>query len=88
MKAKEYAEKYLASPTRETMTQIAIEFDEETSNLVKARNVKSDSAFLSILREMDDKWRSFAKRAGANENGYRIIMRKLHPSTAQFAWPE
>jgi hypothetical protein len=88
MKAKEYAAKYLASPTRETMTDIACAFDADTVSLVKARNVKSDQAFKSILREMDDKWRAFARIAGCNPDGYRIIMRKLHPTTAAFAWPE
>jgi len=88
MKAKEYAARYLASPTHETLVQIGIEFDKETSELVKARGVKTDSAFLAVLKEIDLKWQSFASKAGLNPMGYRMIMKNLHPSTANFAWPE
>ena len=89
MKAKEYAQHFNASPTAETLIEIGVAFDKETAALVKARGVKTNDAFLSVLREMDDKWQAFAKRTdgAVKPMGYRIIMQKLHPTTAAFAWP-
>jgi len=89
MKAKEYADRFNSNPSPEALIQIGIDFDKETAALVKARGVKHDSAFKAILNEMDLKWQAFAKRTDGvvKPDGYRIIMRKLHPTTAEFAWP-
>lgn len=89
MKAKEYAKLFNGNPCSETLVKIGIDFDIETSNLVRSRKVKTDKAFLSVLKEMDLKWRSFARLTeGVKPEGYRIIMKSLHPTTAAFAWPE
>lgn len=57
MKAKEYAAmiKDLTDDQkiRDTLVKIGIMFDKETSDLVKSRNAKTDSAFKAILNEMD-----------------------------------
>ena len=89
MKAKDYAKQFNDNPTKETLTSIGLAFDKETTELVKSRNVKTDTAFLSTLREMDLKWQAFAKltNGAIKPTGYRIIMEKLHPTTAKFAWP-
>ena len=49
MKAKDYAKQFNDNPTKETLTSIGLAFDKETSELVKSRNVKTDTAFLSTL---------------------------------------
>jgi len=89
MKAKDYARLFNESPVPETVSRIGIQFDKETSELVKSRKVKTDQAFLAILKEMDLKWQAFARLTdGAiKPDGYRIIMKALHPTTAAFAWP-
>ena len=89
MKAKEYADRYNSGPTDKTLVEIACEFDQETASLLKKRGIERNDGFLSVLREMDDKWKAFARRCGGNvnEDGYRIVMRQLHPETAAFAWP-
>jgi hypothetical protein len=89
MKAKDYADKFNDEPSSEKLAAIAVEFDQETAALMKQRSVKSNDSFLSILREMDDKWQAFARRTNdvVKPNGYRLMMRKLHPDTAAFAWP-
>lgn len=90
MKAKEYAKRFIENPVPATVSAIAIDFDLETSQLVKNRGIKSDSAFLAILKEMDLKWQAFARltEGAVKPEGYRIVMKKLHPTTAEFAWPE
>jgi hypothetical protein len=86
MKAKQYAQMYDPDKARESLVEIAVAFDKETAELVKARGVKTDSAFKSVLMEMDLKWRALSKILPVNPEGYRIIMYKLHRSTAEFAW--
>lgn len=90
MKAKEYADKYTATPTDATLTEIAIEFHKETQTLIKNRSVGTVSGFKAIAREMEDKWQAFARRCqpGAiNPDGYRVIFEALHPEAAQIIWP-
>jgi hypothetical protein len=89
MKARYYSSRFNDDPTSETLAAIAVEFDQETAALIKQRGVKSNDSFLSLLREMDDKWQAFARRTNGvvKLDGYRIMMRKLHPDTAAFAWP-
>ncbi len=94
MKAKDYAKMIVECENteeaiRNTLVEIGIMFDKETASLVKSRNVKTNEAFKSVLNEMDLKWKAFAKLSNnlINPDGYRIIMRELHPTTAEFAWP-
>jgi len=89
MKAKDYAASFNGNPTDKNLVDIAVEFDQETAALLKKRGVENNDGFLAVLREMDDKWQAFARRCGGNVNpeGYRIVMRQLHPETAAFAWP-
>lgn len=89
MKAKEYAAQFNSNPTSATLVEIGLAFDKETSELVKNRKVKTDSAFKAVLFEMDTKWQAFARLTNncIKPDGYKIIMSKLHPTTAAFAWP-
>ena len=88
LRAKDMAAYYKSSPTAETLVHIACEMDRETSNILKARGIQNDLSFLSLLREQDNKWQAFARRCeGVNLHGFRVIMAKLHPTTAEFAWP-
>lgn len=90
MKAKEYSERFNSNPTATVLAEIWCDFDKETTAIVRARGVKRDSAFKAVLNEMDLKWQAFARltNGAIRPDGYRIIMRKLHPETAAFAWPE
>ena len=87
-KAKAYAARYRADPSHTTMADIAVDFDKETNELVKSRNVTTNKAFKAVLTEMDTKWQSFARLVSINPDGYKLIMYKLHPTTAAFAWPD
>lgn len=87
-KAKAYAARYRADPSHTTMADIAVDFDKETNELIKSRNVTTDKAFKAVLTELDTKWQSFARLVSINPDGYKLIMYKLHPTTAAFAWPD
>lgn len=70
--------------------QTGVEFEQETTALLKRRGIQNDASFLAVLWEMDEKWQAFARHCNGNVNplGYRIIMKELHPKTTYFAWPE
>ena len=89
MKAKQCAERYVNDPTSETLASIAEDFVLETKRLVEQRKIQGDAGFLSLLREMDDKWSAFARRtSGAVKlNGYRILMLSLYPDAVASVWP-
>ena len=75
MKAKDYAERYNKAEDKEKeLVEIAIDFDTETSSLIKSRNIKTDNQFKSVLNEMNLKWEAFAKLTNVNKNSYKIIM--------------
>ena len=85
MKAKEYAAKYQADPSIENLRALTLEFIREGDALVKARNIKSDSQLLSILKEQNLKWQAFARLCPEiSPTGYRDVTHKLHPSTVGF----
>jgi hypothetical protein len=97
MKAKDYALKFLEllkSEDGKAVSTILVEFDQETAAIVRARGVKTDQSFKSVIQEMEDKWLAFVRIVGAENvplknpnNGYRDMMKILHPTTAAFAWP-
>ena len=64
MKAKEYAEKYKANPTPQCLGRIAVEMLVEVKGIAESRHAKSDDALISILNEVINKWRAFAKIVG------------------------
>lgn len=77
-----------ADPTPETLVKIACAMDAETSEILKSRGIQKDASFLSLLKEQDNKWQAFARRCpDVNPMAFRLVMQKLHPTTAAFAWP-
>jgi len=84
-KAKEYAEQYrLAKDKQVELTEIFIEFVVEIEELSKARNIQTDEALSSIIKELSQKWRSFARKAddGISEDGFIDLLKNKIPMTA------
>lgn len=61
MKAKEYAEKYLADPTTKTVGEIGNAFLREMSDLSKQRKVSTNRGAIAILNELEQKWKAFVR---------------------------
>lgn len=61
MKAKEMAERYQAEPTVKTLTSLAGECIKEVKTMAEARGVRDDNPMRQVIREVDDKWRAFAR---------------------------
>lgn len=61
MKAKEYAARYLADPTDETLGKVAYDMLMEIEQMGRQRGVKLDAGFFAILNEIDNKWRAFVR---------------------------
>lgn len=80
MKAKEYFEKYKDLSPEDLHAKVGDIFREmcdDTTKLIKMRNVRNNSGTASIIREMNDKWnalaRMFQEKHGApimRENGF------------------
>ena len=63
-KAKEYAQKYKANPTNQTLVEILKEMVIETKEIYNMRHARSDEALIAIFNEQDGKWRSFVSLTG------------------------
>lgn len=88
LRAKDMAAFFDADPTPEALVKIACAMDVETSEILKARGIQKDASFLALLKEQDNKWQAFARRCpDVNPLAFRLVMQKLHPTTAAFAWP-
>ena len=62
MKAKDYAEEWKASgKTSEGLAEIASLFIQEIPRLCEARNARRSSAMIAVFREIDSKWKAFAR---------------------------
>lgn len=82
MKSKEMAEEYKANPTQETLIGLLRKLITETSKIASARHVRTNSGMASILREQDDKWRSFTRKAGGDWfNAYKVGIHNLIPES-------
>lgn len=88
MKAKEYAEKYLKSDTKETeIVEIAKSFLIEIETLSKSRNAKFDRALVHICKELNQKWITFATLVNKNlpvteqitYNGFNELVKRMSP---------
>lgn len=83
MKAKDMVARYCATPEAEKLdTLISIIHDciKETKTIADARGVKSNSGLTAVLREIDDKYRAFARQCdGVNPDGFKISLHKVIP---------
>lgn len=93
MKAKDYAEQWKTSgKTTEELMKITQSLIEEIPDLCEKRRAKSSTAMISVFREIDDKWKAFA-RCFPNEinvDGLRILLLKSSPRTKELhhlIWP-
>lgn len=81
-KASEYFDQFAREGrTNKALSKIWSEMTLEVATLIRERNARSDSASFAILNEIDEKWRSFARRAqaGINPDGFALMQKKLYP---------
>lgn len=82
MKAKEYADRYIAEgKTKESLCKVWSDMFIEFQSIAEIRHAQSDEAALSIFRELDAKWRAFARLANDNINpmGFRLVVEMKIP---------
>lgn len=82
MKAKQYAAKYNGN----NLGEIAFEFTKEIGELVTIRQVKTDSGIVSILNELNQKWKAFCRLidSKAREDGFQIAVKEIMPEVYEF----
>jgi len=78
-KAKEYADRYRANPSHQTMAGIASDFYKEVGDIARMRHASSDAAMASIFDEQDQKWKFMAHNLGCAPDGFRLILREISP---------
>lgn len=75
MKAKEYARIYIEKKAEvgvdQALAHILTEMSHEFGELGKTRQVKTDAGMVGLMREFNDKWRSFAGAVGVKCDGVR-----------------
>lgn len=80
MKAIEYAKRFKdAKDPYDELDKIVMDFIRDSKILIKARNCKSDSGLISIIKELDDKYRTFVKLTGDRSlkpNGFVTLVGK------------
>ncbi len=86
MKAKEYAEKYLASNDyQKELVEIGKMFLFEVDTMRKARNAQTMPALINILNELNAKWRTFTYAVnkktpiGINYSGFENLIKMASP---------
>lgn len=80
MRAKEYAAKFNANPTSETLQGILDEFIKSTKTLVEQRHCQTDAACLSVLTELEQKWQAFSRLTGIPGDGYARAIKAILPA--------
>ena len=81
-KAKDYAALYKASKNKpETIMEIFQEFHGEILDLVDTRGAATTRSIIAILKELNIKWKAFAKKAGTGvmENGFINLIKAKYP---------
>lgn len=98
MKAKQYFEKHQQEMTcgdekrvQAAINQLVLELNDEAKDMLKARNVNTDRAAVSILRELNDKYNAviglFEKHYGASplmRDGYLNLWKNRIPTIQQY----
>jgi len=81
MKAIEYAKRFKdAEIPYDELDIIVMDFIRESKILIKARNCQSDSGLISIIKELDDKYRTFVRLTGDKRlkpNGFVALVGKM-----------
>lgn len=87
LRAKVVAAYFNESPTIERLRDIAIAFHQEAAALMKSRNVKTENAMLSVLREQDLKWKAFARLCpDVKPTAFQAVTHEFVPETRTL-WP-
>ena len=73
MKAKEYAKLYMVRPDNESEAEIARMFIVEMLDVVKKRNAVHNRAYLSVVKEFNNKWNTFMNLTGVT-NTFQFVM--------------
>jgi hypothetical protein len=80
MKAKDYAKRYEANRTSETLADIIASFVQEAVDISEVRQAKSEAAQYAILDEQNQKWRAFARIVGdVKEEGFEMVVKDYAP---------
>ena len=80
MKANDYAKLFLeAEDKNESIAEIGGMFFSELTMTMKQRKCQSDSACIAVFKEIDQKWRVFAKLTKTNPAGFQLISKTLMP---------
>ena len=89
MKAKEYANRYIADRSNETLGQIFMDFVFEIGEIAKTRKTTSDDGVTAIVDEQAVKWRAFARLTNGevSEDGFvqllEVKMPEIHAALIQ-----
>lgn len=79
--------RYQASPSADTLVRIVSDLVQETQTLIEQRQAKSNLALLAIFRELDDKYKAFARKCpDVNPNGFKIGLQAVIPLVKEI-WP-
>lgn len=98
MKARQYFEKHQQEMTcddekrvQAAINQFVLELNDEAKDMLKARNVNTDRAAVSILRELNDKYNAvvslFEKHCGASplmRDGYLNLWKNRMPTIQKY----
>jgi hypothetical protein len=82
MRAREYANRYIAEGrTSEALYKVWRDIFIEFQDLVKARHASTDAAAIAIVKELNQKWKTFARLAGpeVKPDGFMELIRKKFP---------
>jgi hypothetical protein len=80
MRAKDYARKYRADPTSETLIAIGSDFIQDTGRIIEARRCKTDRAVLAVFSEQNQKWIAFSRLIeGIRPDGYARVIQSEYP---------
>lgn len=80
MRAKEYLKMYEDNHcSKEILFNILNMFWAETVEIFKSRRCKTNDACTAVLKEQDDKWRSFASKSNLSDIGYMRLIEKTNP---------
>lgn len=61
MKAREYYNQYIKSPSKDTVDSIFRSFNSDVLELIRKRSARSDGAIAAIIKEQNAKWNAMIR---------------------------
>ena len=87
MRAKDLAKQFNETPSEQRLDLLCKMVGEcvsETRDVALARGVKTDSAMKAVIREVDDKWRAFARQCpGVHPDGFKMGLHHFIPPSKE-----